>query len=41
MKKVFKEEFFFNGTVKTINLLDHDAVGIVIEKSSFDFHINL
>ena len=34
------EEFFIDATVENIYFSDHDAVRIVIEKNSVDFHIN-
>ena len=34
------EEFFTNVNLENIYFSDDDAVRIVIEKNSFDFHIN-
>ena len=40
IKKALMEEFFTNVTVENIYFSDHDAVRIIIEKNSVDFHIN-
>ena len=41
IKKALMEEFFTSVTVENIYFSDHDAVRIVTEKNSVDFHIKL
>ena len=40
IKKALMEEFFTNVTIPTFIFLDHDALRIVIEQNSVDFHTN-
>ena len=40
IKKALMDEFFSSLIVESIYFSDHDAIRIVIEKSSVDFHIN-